>query len=43
MDDLRRVYGYRLSLQTVYGLSDRAFFTDTEYSCFFCVFYLELY
>jgi hypothetical protein len=27
----------------IYGLLDRVFFTDTEYSCFFCVFSFELY
>jgi hypothetical protein len=37
-DQLRTVYRCRLILWTIYGLLDRAFFTHTEYSCFFlCV------
>jgi hypothetical protein len=36
---LQTVYGCRLILRTIY----RAFFTDTECSCFFCVFGFELY
>ena len=38
--DADQFYG---GLRTIYGLLDRDFFTDTEYSCFFCVFCFELY
>ena len=33
----------RESLRTIYGSLDRDFFTDTEYSCFFCMFLLRAY
>jgi len=39
---LYRFYRYQLNLQTIYRSLDRDFFTDTEYSCFFCMFYFKL-